>query len=468
MTWQHAKRKSLVFNGVNRNRRLDVWVVAAGVLFLGPMLGYLSATYGIIGAAGVLVACLVPVLITRGVGLLLALLPAAAVVYVPLFRLGEYNVTVLFLLVVASYMAVLLRMAVRPSGVLRRQLVLVLLSFAPLLPGVVGSIITVGSLANVINGILIYTVRFGLYAIIPSAFVLSPRKWRERAKWVLFMSLLGAMMYLILARQQLSVGYFGERNTGLFYNPNVGGYVAVMTANWALSGLVNDKGRARFFELLLLFASLLALLKTGSRSALIGAAASLLIWVFLVLLCRGGGIAAKIRNRVRVILIITVAVTVAILPHTVMWPRIQELLLHGVQTENVAGRLEAWQTGLKILFRHPFGIGVGNIPVVSPRYADNLQVLSGVSTTDNQFLDLLIETGPLGLLLFLVTLVAIFRRSLEFRTPVGLAVAVNIVAMSVAGLGAFTFYSPFVSSVIWIMYGLAIGNEHSGLVPRPS
>lgn len=80
--------------------------------------------------------------------------------------------------------------------------------------------------------------------------------------------------------------------------------------------------------------------------------------------------------------------------------------------EGGTGRADIWKVALAVAEDHPvIGVGIGNFSVHSPRYVDELGPLERVDlvaeqllVTHNAYLELLVETGIVGLLLFLVVI----------------------------------------------------------------
>ena len=76
-----------------------------------------------------------------------------------------------------------------------------------------------------------------------------------------------------------------------------------------------------------------------------------------------------------------------------------------------SGRFEIWQYGLKMLKDYPFGTGGGGFMYLSPIYLPKRLIEStvGQRASHNTYLMVLIEQGPLGLVLFLGFLLSIFK-----------------------------------------------------------
>jgi O-antigen ligase len=123
--------------------------------------------------------------------------------------------------------------------------------------------------------------------------------------------------------------------------------------------------------------------------------------------------------------------------------------------KSVKLRLEAWENVLERVPDHPFGLGVGRVGAAS---ADD----SGVRTTDNSFLKVLVDQGVLGLLLFaggMLGAVAVLARRLRTSTPpalrpVGLAALAGFVAFLGISFAGETVEQPG-KVLAWSLLGIA-------------
>jgi O-antigen ligase len=85
-----------------------------------------------------------------------------------------------------------------------------------------------------------------------------------------------------------------------------------------------------------------------------------------------------------------------------------------------SGRLDAWTVAWRIFRAHPLiGVGLDNFTVLEPRYALSSGTLSDVRVVaetpvlvHNTYLQLLVETGPIGLFAVLIVIFASLRASL--------------------------------------------------------
>ncbi|HUO58266.1 MAG TPA: O-antigen ligase family protein, partial [bacterium] len=75
-------------------------------------------------------------------------------------------------------------------------------------------------------------------------------------------------------------------------------------------------------------------------------------------------------------------------------------------------RILIWAAGLRIIRDHPWGIGQGNIGDVYPKYrVDNADLEPTVAHLHNNFLQILVQNGWIGLVVYLFWILAYYRAS---------------------------------------------------------
>jgi O-antigen ligase len=98
------------------------------------------------------------------------------------------------------------------------------------------------------------------------------------------------------------------------------------------------------------------------------------------------------------------------------------------RAEYAYARISIWKTTLRLVADHPLlGVGLGAFPTAYTRYDPAPGVLS-VNAAHNDYLQLLSETGAVGgilMLIFLLHLGRMSRRSVRHRTGLGQAVAIG-------------------------------------------
>jgi len=139
------------------------------------------------------------------------------------------------------------------------------------------------------------------------------------------------------------------------------------------------------------------------------------------------------------------------------WSRV--LNLH--QAPGIIFRIDAVSVGLKMILDSPLvGFGFGQLPSISGMYAVRYgKFVKLIATTDNQFVDILLESGVIGLSMFLWGLLIIWKETRKesnngIKRMIGRAVRGATVGLAVAGLSSQSFYSPFVSCYYWILVSL--------------
>lgn len=151
---------------------------------------------------------------------------------------------------------------------------------------------------------------------------------------------------------------------------------------------------------------IVALGLTGSRGGMLAAIVGLLIVPLSMTKLSPGRLATAIA-----ILTISGALAVAYVPDTI----VQRLSTTGSEVEQVrfGGRFKLWVAGLRAFTYKPvIGYGTaGFIPAITPRLGPMSQV------AHNSFLSVLVEEGLVGLLLYLLMIVAVFRALLHLPGP---------------------------------------------------
>lgn len=195
----------------------------------------------------------------------------------------------------------------------------------------------------------------------------------------------------------------------LFGNANDMAGLTILALALAAGFLHKETPRAvRFAALLLCLVFPFIVLLTQSRGAFIG------MCVFLLLTVTTIG-----RNRIRIMLMISIlaAAVIAAAPPAV-WERISGLQ-DATSSESIAemdgSAVERWeiaQTAFRIIADHPFvGVGRGRAQTVHGIYNPRI----GPKNLHNTYLEVFVETGALGLILFLWHLILQLVRARRAR-----------------------------------------------------
>lgn len=305
---------------------------------------------------------------------------------------------------------------------------------------------------------LIFAKRFVMYSLV--AWSIPRLRGGTIAETSLGSALLTGIVVAAGAVAQFMVKH--DRVAGvLFYENNLGLY-AVAIFNLGVSFLAVRTGSAfqRLVGLAASAAAVAALGVSGSRAASLGFIASAFYW----LSHRWVG---KARTRGRVLAgILMLSLTLAFL-FGGLGARWESAVKQGIETPQLAARLEASAIGLRMLMDHPvLGVGPSGVRAFSPWYVESVSrhfARDVVVNVGNQFLQVAVEGGLIGLTFFALWLAQFYRiiRS-AVRTasakPVSWiaskALMSTFVGLLVAGVGMHTFYVPQVMGIVWLLVGV--------------
>ncbi len=147
-----------------------------------------------------------------------------------------------------------------------------------------------------------------------------------------------------------------------------------------------------------------------------------------------------------------------------------EDVLVSKQGESGFGRLQAFTQAIDAWQTSPVvGIGLGNFgPHIKYYPVDKPD--TGWDIVNNEYLELLAETGVVGLGLFLIMVIILFFRSIHaiFTTKDEYlkAILVGLTAAMVAMLTQYNFFSTLYIIHIWVMFGLMAGVQNLALRPK--
>ncbi len=137
-------------------------------------------------------------------------------------------------------------------------------------------------------------------------------------------------------------------------------------------------------------------------------------------------------------------------------------------------RVLIWKAGLRILKDHPvFGIGQGNLEVVYPAYKERKATEKTVGHMHNNFLQLAVQNGLVGLAAYLFWIAAFYWMAFRSRPPDPETRALNLTltwlftAVLVWGLTEYTFSHQFMAVqalLLGTQWGLSPGAEETDSV----
>jgi putative inorganic carbon (HCO3(-)) transporter len=244
-----------------------------------------------------------------------------------------------------------------------------------------------------------------------------------------------------------------ERASGPIPDPNDFAYMMAAVVPVAIFLAREDRSRRLLWSLatLLLFGAILA---TLSRGALIGLLA-LLLWAVLT---RRIGFAGTLSLVVSSLVLIGLALT---LWSSVINERLEEK--NRIGAANVESRAAFWSAAERMAMDKPLlGVGPGNFSLEAKNYVRNSPIELEDPLVHNSYLEILAESGPFALLLFLGMLAAAWiaatqaertARVHEDRQTRGLASAIK--GMLLISLISGTFLSEQVAPPFWVASALA-------------
>lgn len=135
------------------------------------------------------------------------------------------------------------------------------------------------------------------------------------------------------------------------------------------------------------------------------------------------------------------------------------------------GRLNMFQQALDAWKTAPiFGIGLGNFGPHVASYPLNTPVKTGWLIVNNEYLELLAETGVVGISTVFLLLAVIFARSVvAYRAAKDeylKAVLVGLTAALIAVFTQYNFFSTFYIIHIWFLFGIIIATQNLILLPK--
>jgi O-antigen ligase len=219
---------------------------------------------------------------------------------------------------------------------------------------------------------------------------------RVAATWVWIASVLAVLMSVDHATGAFG-GFFsgGDRATGTFENPNMGGNFLVMTffLAWALA----SAGMRRFY--LALPACVLGCLATASNGAML----SLLV---------GGTVAGAMYSQRRLAQFVGIGLVLGGIGVVGLGGGYETLvdsfmdrasmgkreLVGGTAVEGAEERLLFWSDAIESIKSHPMGVGPSNFNKLGGA------VSGGFHGAHNTYLGMMVERGPLGVLGWILTL----------------------------------------------------------------
>ncbi len=241
-----------------------------------------------------------------------------------------------------------------------------------------------------------------------------------------------------------------------FGNPNNFAQLLVLFLPFCAAFALNAKKKSsKIFLWLLMILPVAALLQTYSRSGWIAFAVATVMFVFLY------------NKKLIPIFIVICIIAIPFLPETVL-ARI--MTIGNLQDSSSSYRLDIWSGVLDMLKMWWFtgvGIGPGAFKAIYPPYAYGTTI--NVAHSHMQFLEVLAETGILGLISFVWMTVEIIRRAViagkntadkQMRNYC-IAAASSMTAIIFIGFFEYYWFYPRVMFAFFMVAGLAVAAERT-------
>lgn len=435
-------------------------VTAAGMI-LGALTYFVSPTYYVQAALLLVVIALVFSYPELGVLAMIGLVPLSA-----LFSHPSIVLLVTVLLTAVSYFVKLIR------G--KRVFHLGLVDFAVLLFAVImfmGGVVSAGGVLSVKAATLSVALMMGYFLAVN---LLRTREWIHRCLVAfLFFAGVSAVIGIVqiftgtLELSWLDTELFsniGVRITSTFENPNVYATYLLLVIPFALSFLIargTGVSKVPISIGFLLFA--VCMVETWSRGAWLGILITLLMF-FLIYTRRSvpylllGGAALPLFS--------------LLLPESVVSRFIS---IGSASDSSSTYRISAWRGVGRMLRENWFGgIGVGESAFSTVYPVFSYAGIQGIRHTHNLYLQILSETGIVGIVVFLLIIVLFIQNCFEYiyrmrkETESGVVVAglTAVVAVLIMGLTDYVWYNSRVFLMFWLVIAIVnayirIGNEES-------
>lgn len=198
----------------------------------------------------------------------------------------------------------------------------------------------------------------------------------------------------------------------------------------------------------------------------LGAVFSLARYAWVMLWVGYVSVGAWLRHRLAIALAALALSALLFSPEGLWRERTQDILAPFAPTSTVGIRMTFWRKALREVWQHPFGLGLGTLGI--GRWSEDSPRRIGYTTgADNNYLYILVETGWVGLLLYLYALGSILVlggrmiRRMPSRAPRAEAVvAWTVVLQSAVGnLVNFSTFLPPISWSLWLCAGALMSQQ---------
>lgn len=133
-------------------------------------------------------------------------------------------------------------------------------------------------------------------------------------------------------------------------------------------------------------------------------------------------------------------------------------------SESVQGRLSTFEIAFTAFQKHPvFGIGIGNYGAYFKNYPP-VTPKTGWDIVNNEFIEILAETGLVGAIAYGLILIVLIWRSLlalkYARDPLLRATMIGLFAAFIGVMIQYNFFSTLYIIHIWVLIGLLVGVQN--------
>jgi len=395
------------------------------------------------------------------------LLPILIPIWIPIIKISDNNITLLDIFIL-YFFSISIFYYIRERKYGRMNFYYIKESFVIMLMGVIwgltGGFATFyhsGDYIDSFKAIGLYAKKIGLYLLVPVLFCILQN--RINIKKLIRNCLISSSVVIIFAIiSQFSLSISSDRETSLLFNPNVFGYYCLISTNLSIATL-SYKYRDKCVRILAIFNFLFFLLiifMSASRSALIGIILSFGYWLF-VLINRN-----HIKMKYIVIVCIIIVLTIIFYRPEVLSERLNEISQYGMEADSVYSRKEAVFLGIELSAQSPlFGYGFGMINKYATPYAyKKNKFIIYLETTDNLYVDVLLDSGLIGLFIFAFLIYNFWRPPARLidgleKMMIKDSIRGSLIGLLIAGIGAQTLYSPFVSCYLLVLVSLLYANK---------
>ena len=233
----------------------------------------------------------------------------------------------------------------------------------------------------------------------------------------------------------------GRQSTTKSYDPNDLALLLVSIAPLAMAFFFSVSKHSKIFYGGVLISMLLVLLKTGSRGGLIGLSVIGLIFLF--------SRSTQVSFIKKVLIMTAIGILIISFAPESLWQRFQEVFSgtdYNLQSseEGSFGRLQIWETGLHLLIKNPlFGIGAGQFSTAMGQTYGKFYY----KTAHNSFLQVAVEVGIPGFVVFLTIIFKIVKNIKEAKAAASDSTKINILKnlsnfslLSIIGFLACAFF----------------------------